>query len=204
MELAPALLAEQDVRDSESRCDQLADDHARLCSPWQAELSELEQAAISRVSRREAPDAEEDERRAELTKLIGTATSDLERAVAEEHDLQSVARRKARKIREGNPPGEILLMVLAKSPLANPRLLAELFVAKQRIAFATARIAAAKTGLKIAEGNLDGIRRNAVSGELAVHTHKANCWRAELAAGEAEQAEALAEAEKIHKAMIDE
>ena len=158
MELAPALLAEQDVRDSESRCDQLADDHARLCEPWQTELGELEQRAIERIGRREAPDADEDARRGELSRLIVEATSDLEKAIAVEHELQADRRRKARKIREGNPPGSILLMALSKTPLANPRLLAELHVCRERIRWLKVRESAAERSLKIHRYNLSEIQ----------------------------------------------
>ncbi|NLS92850.1 MAG: hypothetical protein GXX96_11910 [Planctomycetaceae bacterium] len=204
LHLQAALLAEADVKASEARCDQLADDHQRLCSPWQAELGELEAKAIARIGRREPPDAEEDERRGELAKLIATATSELEAAIALEREVQGVARRKARKIREGHPPGVLILAALGKLPLANPRLLAELHVAQQRVKWLSARKSSAEKSAKIHRYNADEIQAKRAHGDLAASLRHVANWTAEIEAVGSELAAALTEAERVHRAMIDE
>ncbi|NLF74010.1 MAG: hypothetical protein GX575_33815 [Candidatus Anammoximicrobium sp.] len=202
--LAPIALWKADIESSQQRVDDATDQHNTACVPWQDELGRLEELAVQRIGQRLPADPEGDSRRAELLALINEANKALEETIQRENETQGELRRKIHQLQTGIAPPSVTLMRLAQPPAASPQLLAELFVAKQRIAFATARVKAAGVGLRIAEANLDGIRRNIVSGELAVHTHKANCWRAELEAGEAEQAAALTEAERVHRAMIDE
>ena len=204
LELQPAILAEQDIRDSESRCDGLAADHQTLCQPWQDELAALEKTAISRIGRHEPPNAEEDERRAELTKLIAAATGDLEKAIAAEREVQGVARRKARLARQGRPPSGVILMKLAQPPLACPRLLAESHVCKQRAKWAEARKKAAEKSLEIHRYNERETAAGRMSGDMQSIQRKIAFWQAECDAVEAEQATARAESERIYRTMIDE
>ena len=116
IELQPALLAEADIKASEARCDQLADEHARTCAPWQEELQTLEQRAIERIGRREPPDEDEDSRRTELTKLIAEATSELEQAIESERDLQATARCKGPQDSRGTSPSRYCLDGIGQAP----------------------------------------------------------------------------------------
>lgn len=204
LELQPALLAEADVKASEARCDALADEHQRLCAPLQDELALLETRAIQRVGRREPPDVEEDARRVELAKLIADATSDLEKAVTAEHELQTDRRRTARRIRQGKPPAETLLLALAQPPLVDPKLLGEQFVLREKIKWLKARQNAAEKTLKICQLNATEIRKGTTSGDASLWQGKCEAWEGELAAVGSEIAEALAEGKALHQAMIDE
>lgn len=204
LELQPALVWEADIRASQARCDAAADRHATATAPWQSELKDLEARAIARIGRREEPDADEDQRRAELIGLIAEATRDLETTVNREREIQAALSHKANRLRMGHPSGYTILGALAQPPLASPALLVKLHVAQQRTAAATGRIARAQAALKIAEYNLDGVRRGVISGELSVYEHKKACWEAELEAAQREQADAQREGEAIHRAMIDE
>jgi len=204
LELQPAVLAEQDIRASESRCDALADQHQQTCQPWQTELAELEQTAISRIGQREPPDTEQDARRAELTRWINQATSDLETAIATEHELQAIARRKARLIRQGKPPGYTILAQLSKPPLASPQLLAEQHVAKERTKWLRARQQAAEKALKIQKYNVEAIQENRIYGDLQAKQRRLEHWQAELEAVGEELAEAMVQAEQAHQALLDE
>lgn len=204
LELEPALLAEADVKASEARCDQLADEHAKTCGVWQTELAELEQRAIERIGRREPPDTDEDARRAELAKLIATATADLEKAIAAEREIQAIARRTARKIREGRPPSSTILMALTRPPLVNSRLLGQEFVFREKIKWLKARQNAAEKTLKICRYNVSEIAAGRMSGVLSVWTGKSAAWECELQAVGSEIASTLAEAENLHRRMIDE
>ena len=204
IELRPALLAEKDVRDSEARCDELADSHQRVCQPWQNELTELEELAVKRIGAREPPNTEEDARRGELARLIAAATADLEKAVADEAAIQSIARRKARKTREGKPPSDTILMALAKPPLANPALLGEQFVRGEQLKWLKARQQAAEKTLKICQYNLNEIRAKRMSGDVAVWQGKVSSWEAEVGAVGNEITIALAESDKAYREMIEE
>ncbi|MBN2577644.1 MAG: hypothetical protein JXB10_01455 [Pirellulales bacterium] len=204
LELQPAVLAEADVKASERRCDELAEQHAMATAPWQSELSALEERAIARIGQRKPVNSEEDERRAELTKLISSATADLERAIAAEREIQAVARQKARRIRQGHPPSDTILAALAKPPLASPRLLAEQHVARERAKWLRVRQQAAEKSLRIQTYNATEIRADRMSGDLDAVLARVAAWEAELSAVTEEMTAALAEGEKIHQRLIDE
>jgi hypothetical protein len=204
IELLPARLAEQDIEASRVRRDEAADQHSIATQPLQEELGRLEEAAISRIGRREPPDAEADARRAELTQLIAAATAELEAIIRREREIQSIARRKARKIREGRPPADVLLMKLAQGPLASPRLLAEQHVCRQRVQWLEARRKAAKKALEINQYNVAQLTAGRMFGDLAAATARVAAWEREVAAVAGEIAAALAEQERIHQALLDE
>ncbi len=202
--LAPIGLWQADIESSRRRADEAADAHTAGCVPWQAELTELEQAAIARIGQRQPADETADAQRAELLALINESNKTLEAAVARENDVQGELRQRIRRLQTGITQPSITLQRLAQPPAASPRLLVAMFITQQRTAHATARVAAAKTGLKITESNLDAIRRHVVSGDLNIHSHKQTCWQAELAAAESEVVAAQAEGREVHRALIDE
>jgi len=204
MELQPALLAEADIEQSKRRADEAADKHQRQTAPLQLELQDLEQRAIQRIGRREAPDAAEDERRAELLAELREANHDLERTLEKERNCQADFARKARRLREGRPPGYTILMDLAKPPLASPRLLAAQHVCRERIKWLEARKSAAQRALRICQHNAEEIRADRMSGDLSVWTWKVAAWEAELAAVGQELGEAVAAQEQNSRELLDE
>jgi hypothetical protein len=198
-----ALLAEEIAR-IDREAETAADCHQAACGPLQEELQRLEQSAIHRIAARLPADVEADNRRGDIIGEIAEHNRALEVVVDRSKKLAAPLRKAREKLLVESAPLQMLQNKLCSAPLAHPALLLEAFVNQQRIRFLSARVQAAQQGLKIIETNLDGIARNVISGDRFVQEHKANCWRAEIAAAKTEQADAIAAGSAIRQQMIDE
>ncbi|HUT91572.1 MAG TPA: hypothetical protein VMY37_18890 [Thermoguttaceae bacterium] len=204
LELAPARLAEADIAASELRVDAAADEHSTACAPLQEELAALEQAAIGRVADRLPANAEEDARRAELIGEIGVLTTTLEAAVAAERKIQSSLLAKVQYIRQGHLPPDTILAALSRPPLANPRLLAELFVSRERIKWLRARAKAAEKALDRLRFSVGEIKAGRMAENLGFFLGKVYEWELEGGAVAKEIAAATSEGQRVHSEILDE
>lgn len=204
MRLAPIRLWEVDIESSRRRVDEATNEHSAACDPLQRELERSEQVAVERIGQRLPVDPEADARRGELLSLISNANKKLEEVIERENEVQASLRTKIRRLQTGIVQPYITLQRLAQPPAASPALLVQLFVAQQREKHATGRVAAAKIGLRIAESNCDTIRRGVTSGDLSVHLHKLNCWKAEAEAAAAEVTSAAAKSHEVYDQLLNE
>ena len=204
MELLPAILAEGDIRLSEGRCDQAADEHATATAPLQTELSDLETAAVARIADRLPANAEEDARRAELTTEIAEATGELEVVAQAERKIQQSLLAKVQYIRQGLLPPDTILAALSRPPLANPRLLAELFVSRERLKWLRARAKAAEKALDRLHFSVAEIRAGRMTDNLGFFLGKVYEWELERDTAGRELSEATAEGQRVQREIFDE
>lgn len=146
------------------------------------------------------------------TKALEEAIADARKEVAAVDKLMAPLREQLRDLP--------IPFTLAHDDVANPELLVRLFVAKQRVKYAEARLEGAKKSLAAAEANVltagkpeyhvdHGPYFNKTPGpasKTAIHNaaHRQARWKGEVDAARSELTAALAESEAIHRQIIEE
>ncbi|NLS92473.1 MAG: hypothetical protein GXX96_09945 [Planctomycetaceae bacterium] len=192
------------VAESHQRVEAATELHQTACVPLQAELETLEVEAVERIANRKKPDPKADQRRADILRELAAENAKLEQVVETEKHLRAPTEREIWRLRNRVTDPAAVLGRLAQPPAASPELLAELHVARERIKWLRARQAAAEKTLRICQFNATEIEAKRITGDLSIWRGKTLAWEHELAAVGDELASAMAEAEKIHKSMLDE
>lgn len=195
---------EATLADSHQRVEVATDAHTATCAPLQLELSTLESEAVARIGRREPPDETADGRRAELLREITDENGRLETIVEAEKVCRAPTEREVWKLRNEVLDPKAVLSRLGQPALASPSLLLAAHCASQATRFASARREHARRSLKLHEANVGGLRCGQITGNLTAELFHVSKWEAEVAAAGAAVGEAIAEGQRIHKAILAE
>ncbi len=197
-------LLRAEIRRIDAEVEQAADLHQASCEPLQAELTELERLAIERIAKREPPDADQDQRRAEIVSEITEHNKTLETITERAKKLKAPLATEADKLSFDSAGLQAEENKLARIGIAKPELLVASYVARKRLDFATTRLRTARKTIQIYEENLDGIRRGIMGGDVGIQLHHLASCSAEIEAAAAEEAAALKETSEIHREKIAE